>query len=143
LTIKRNRNGSQKKWTRNKNAFFKVDEPLAGNSIVSPAEASGEGFAVQTDKLYTAPGDISPSSSHEKTRSKAAGHGSTYFVQRVESWLKVSIADAEYLGVSISTERLRQMLENVGIEIDGFPEGGAVPLFHDTFCHERRPVIYC
>jgi hypothetical protein len=133
----------REKWARNKYALFKAAEASAGNSIVSPAEASGESSAVPTGKQQTAPGDSLPSLNHEKTRAKAAGHRSTCYAQRVESCLKVSIADGEYPGVSISAERLGQMLESTGMETDGFPEGVSVPLFHDNFSHKGWPVIYC
>ena len=49
------------------------------------------------------------------------------------------LADGGYPGVSISAERLGQMLESAGMETDGFSEGGAVPLFHDNFCHKCGP----
>jgi hypothetical protein len=62
MTIKRNRNGSQKERTKKKKAILKAAEGLAGSRTVSPVGTSGVG------KRQKAAGNTPPSARREKKR---------------------------------------------------------------------------
>lgn len=135
LAIKRkNWSELQKKCTNKRKALLKEAEVSAG---AAPAVTSSDGSTAPVSRRRRTARDTLLTAGQQKKSPEVSSHGSSCYVQVVESLLKVSTTDSSYMKTGNTAAKLGKLMDIAGWETVGLPKGKAVPLFLDTFLSGR------